>query len=130
MFDFVARILRIKANKAVERRILVQVVPRDPCRVSLLEWRTNPDLLRIATKFLRDPEFRMMLDVLDRENPASMSFTMSARASLKDRAVQQAKCEGYVMAIANLESMGTPWEPPQAPPEATFEPEETPQETE
>lgn len=104
-------------------RTQIHVIQRDPCRLTLKEWRSVPELVLRARKYLADPNFRIMLDVLTTEDPSNLSYM---RISLEERAVIQARCEGYRMAISTLEAMGRPLEVEEAL-ESTFEPEEQPE---
>ena len=81
----------------------LQVIQRLSSRVKLDEWRSSADLVNAARKVLNDPNTQNMLDVLRNEHPAN---TMTFDAPLDQRAVLQARSEGYTMALANLEALG------------------------
>lgn len=98
MFSLMARLFRHPRQ--------IQIIKRDPCRLTLEEWRSSPELVLQAQKYLNDPGFRIMLDVLDMENPIGISNF--AHIPIEERAIMQARCEGYRMAISTLESMGKP----------------------
>lgn len=100
----------------------IRVMVRDQTRITLDEWRSRPDLIKIASRFLNDPMFRMMMDVLRTthfQNSAMGIFGVS----IEDRAAMQARCEGYTIALNNLEAMGD-YQKPKQELEPTFEPEE------
>lgn len=111
-----------KSRTAVRIINQVRIAERDPCRLRLTEWRSSPDLTGQARRCLSDVHFRTMLDVLDREHPAGI--VLPDNASIEMRAVWQARCEGYTMAIANIESMAI-YNKPEEALEATFEPPES-----
>lgn len=89
-------------NKQQETR--VQVLQRDICKLRLSEWRGDKGLVASAGSVLVDPRLRMMLDVLMNECPAA--YSLAVGTPLESRALYQAKTEGYMMAISNLEAMG------------------------
>jgi hypothetical protein len=98
----------------------VIVIQRDPSRLRLHEWRSDPALVKQAG-FIRTSEFRLALDVLRNEHPA---FNVLADdASVSAQVTQQRRGEGYTMALANLEALAM-YQPITPPLEATFEPEQ------
>lgn len=70
---------------------------------------------------LNNSTFRLMQDVLDREHPAH--FTLPSTATMEQRAGYQQLCEGYNLALANLESFGISAVEDSLP-ESTYEPPE------
>jgi hypothetical protein len=100
---------------------VIRIIPRDPCRLRLEEFCNSPEMVAQANRCLRDPAFRQILDVLDREHPANI--VLPDTSHLETRAIWQARCEGYTMAIANIEAMGT-LKKEKINLEATFEPPE------
>lgn len=101
--------------------VQVRILDRDPIKVRLSEWRSDSALVGSAAKIGRMPEFRRMLDVLSNEHPANA--VLSDNVPMELRAVYQARCEGYTICLANLESLAR-FEPLKEPLEATYEPEE------
>lgn len=81
----------------------VRVIHRDPCQLTLDQWRADPRFISIAKKFLDNPEFRLMMDVLRTEHLASYCMTS---ANIEQRAVAQARGEGYTMCLNNIEALG------------------------
>lgn len=108
-----------------KRKTAIEVVRRDPSKLRLHVFRSSPPLVSSAMRIMANPDFQLMLDVVRNEHPGNQVFQLDAPPHL--RAAQQARCEGYTMALANLESMST-LEEPKKPLEATFEDEVTPPE--
>lgn len=83
----------------------MQVIPvkRESNRLNLVEWRSSKELVGAAQRIYSDPDFRMMLQVMANEHPAYTVFAPDIRSDM--RMAHQAKCEGYTLALANLESM-------------------------
>lgn len=96
----------------------VEVIQRDPCRLTLNEWRQTPELVEQAQKALMNPTVRLMLDVLRTEHLGN--YMLMGTTSLEDRAIVHAKCEGYSLALNNLESLAKSAHKEEAI-EATFE---------
>lgn len=103
------------------RKTKIRVIQREHSRIDLSTWREQPDLVKRAYNVLNNPDFRMMLDVLDNAHPAHV--VLADNAPIETRALWQARCEGYTLFSKLLESMGE-MEKPQHTIEATFEPPE------
>lgn len=86
-----------------QRRQRVRLVPPPP-RVDLTldRFRQRPDLVAEARRVQADPFFRLQLEVLLNESPASY---MSSRVST-DRVLGQ--IEGYNLALNNLAALAVP----------------------
>ena len=93
-------------------------------KMRLSQWRANQGMTNLAGKITRNPDFELMLSVLHNEHPAFV--VCDAGTSLQDRAVYQARCEGYTLALANLEALAI-HQPEVNMPEAEFAPEEHPE---
>jgi hypothetical protein len=91
-----------KAEPEDSAERIVEVIRRDPLRLRLHEFRSNKNLVSSAQKMMAMPEFRLMLDVLMNEHP--LNFVLAA-STTEERAAQQARGEGYTIAIRNLEAM-------------------------
>lgn len=102
-------------------KLAIQTVVREPVKLRLSEWMADENLTRSAGKVLLDPTFQLMMQVAKNESPAMMALTIGT--AWEDRALHQARIEGYNMAFANLEAMGI-HKPLREAPEATFEEEE------
>ena len=87
-------------------QVRYEVIRRDVTRLRANEWRTSDTCIGIAQKFLRDPEFWLMLDCVRNDHPDKIFFLKEV--SLEERALQQARIEGYMMCLNTLESLGTP----------------------
>lgn len=98
----------------------IQVVHRESTKLMLHEFRADTTLIKGAHAVLTSDFTKLMLQVLQNEHPVGIVFNPSA--SLEARALHQAKCEGYGMAIANLLAMGVEQKLPQSL-EPTFEEE-------
>lgn len=99
----------------------IEVIQRDPCRLTVTEWRSDPVLVQQAQKILANPEFRQLLDVIERSSPARWELDVQAAHS-ESRIALQSIIQGYMLAITNLESLGH-FQPKGELPEETFEPE-------
>lgn len=115
MFDF----LRKLWSKPVAK---VRILPRDPFRVTLREWRSNPELCKAAHTALANPIIRQMLDCL-RTNHIGM-WVIPDDTPLEVRAIRAAKCEGYGMTLNDLEAMAS-YAKPAEQIEATFDDDNT-----
>ena len=79
------------------------VVKREATRFRLEDWKTNASLVSMARKCLDNNDFRIMLDVIRNENPLhNVTFDIT----IEDRAILHARCEGYMLALNNIESLG------------------------
>ena len=99
----------------------LQIVRKSSHALSLHEWRSEKALVASAGKVWADPDFQMMIQVLQNEHPAYAVFPPDARADM--RMAHQAKCEGYTMALSNLKAMRV-FEKAVELEQPTFEPEE------
>lgn len=103
-------------------KVLIKIQPleREVCRLRAYEWRADKQFVAMAASVLNQPNLKLMLDCVTNEHPAFNVLTDGTDA--QSRVVQQARGEGYTMAIENLLSLARE----QALPEriaATFEPE-------
>lgn len=103
-----------------KHRVRVKVIERQATKLRLSEWQADQSLCNQGSKVLSDPAVQLMIAVLHNEHPA---FVVSETESMELRAVMQARCEGYTMALANLEALGQ-FNKLAEIPEATFEPEQ------
>jgi len=99
----------------------IAVVRRDHTKLRLHEWRSQESMVSAAAKVCADSTFKLMLDVCQNEHPAFQVLSYSALPH--ERQAHQARCEGYTIALANLEAMAQ-YKPMQEPVEAEFAPEE------
>lgn len=111
LVSFLNRIFRPKAQPKVE------IVRRFASALRMSEWRANKETVQIASKFLYDADFRMVLDCIKNEHPSQIMLL--GKVSIEDRAVMQARIEGYQLCLTNLESLAV-LEVPKAPLEETF----------
>jgi hypothetical protein len=103
-----------------EKVVKVKVLPREATKLRLFEWQADQELTNQAARVLRDGTVQLMVAVLHNEHPA---FVYSDVGSLEDRAILQARSEGYTLALANLEALGQ-FQKLKNTPESSFEPEE------
>ncbi len=118
-----------KPKPPQERIVFIQ---RDVCHIAIDQWRQDKDLVKNAMKLLRDPLFLNLMDVTRGAHP--LNIVNTDQIPLEERAIMQARGEGYTMALHNLESLGVyiapfnqleaTYEPPQQPIQP--EPEEEP----
>ena len=103
-----------------KKEVKVTVLPRVATKLRLFEWQADQELTTSARRVLSDATVQLMIAVLHNEHPA---FIYSDAGSLEDRAILQARSEGYTMALANLEALGQ-FKQLKGTPDSTFEPEE------
>ncbi len=72
-------------------------------RLTVDDWRGNPNLVKIAYDKLNDPHVRMMLDALRNSHLARYM----GQGTTEQRAWHLARCEGYQAALNDFEAMGT-----------------------
>lgn len=81
----------------------IQVVVKDPTLLRVSEWRGDKDLCSTARNVLMTPDLRLMLQVVLNEHPAFIALTHGT--PVEERAIWQARAEGYGLALANLQSL-------------------------
>lgn len=86
----------------------IRVVEREPFKLTVDEWRSDRGLCAQAEAALKSPIIRMMLQTLSNSHPA---FQVLTDCQLSDRAVQQARSEGYTMLLSDFESLAKFKEP-------------------
>lgn len=102
----------------------IKVVTVSSHSLRLTQWRQADQLVVEAVALARNPTYVMQLQVLKNEHPVHTIFPVIG-VNATDRMAHQCRCEGYELAINNLESMAKKISPPRAL-EATFAaPEET-----
>jgi hypothetical protein len=84
-------------------RRAIQIVERELGSLTLNDWRQDKSLCAQAAGVLSSPIVRQMLQVIHNSHPA---FQVMVNGDTASRALQQARCEGYTMALADIESMG------------------------
>lgn len=100
------------------RRLLrIEPVRREVSRLTVAEWRADPGWAAMAATVLADPRLQQMLDAVANSAPGFEVLPLSAGPH--ERAAQQARGEGYTMALANLAALGRQ-EAMREPVEATF----------
>lgn len=99
---FLSWLNRKWGDKGVRQKI--QIVKREASRFRLHDWKSNTSLVNLARKTLDNNDFRIMMDVVRNEHPLNQ---VTFEATVEDRAIVQARCEGYMLALNNLESLGT-----------------------
>lgn len=83
--------------------------------VTLDTWRQQPLLVSTAAEIVASQTFQHMLECVRAMSPANM--VLPDGIPLQDRAVQQARTEGYNQAIEIILLMGKPWHEFQMPEE-------------
>jgi hypothetical protein len=106
-------------RRRVERRVEIVRLEREPSRLTVAEWRSDRAWVASAAAVLRQPQLRQMLDAVGNSSPAFEVLPLDA--GVNARLVQQARAEGYTMALANFEALGTEVAR-QEPVQARFEP--------
>ena len=97
----------------------IRVITRKESDLRLRDWQYDQRLVSLASKTLQDPTLQLMLAVVRNEHPARTALQLGV--SLDDRAVLQARAEGYEMALATLERLAVDLTV-QPMPDALFEP--------
>jgi len=82
--------------------VKVVLLNREPTTLRLNEWQSDKALVGMAQKLFTNPDWRLMLQVLENEHPGGNVFL---DATIDMRAVHQGRCEGYSMALANVRAM-------------------------
>lgn len=103
-----------------KKPVHIRVERRQESKLRLSDWQNDPRLCSMASKILSDPNLQLMLSVMRNEHPLRTALPYGV--SLDDRAVLQARAEGYEMFMANLEALAINTTPPPLP-EAVFEEE-------
>ena len=101
--------------------VTVKVIQRQATKLRLVEWMADAGLCNQASKLMDNPTVQLMVSVLHNEHPAFV--VIDPGTSLQDRAVYQARCEGYTLALANLEALARHRKMIDSP-ESEFAPEE------
>ena len=95
---------------------------RSAYAMTMAEWRSNPDTVKLAIQTLMAPGVPDMLHVL-RNSASPHNFALPLEASQEARMVIQARTEGYIACLNDFESMAV-LEKPSETIEATYEPPE------
>lgn len=82
----------------------ITAVTRDVNRLTVAEWRADRQWVATAAGVLRDPRVQHMLDAVANSSPGFEVLPLNASA--QERVVQQARQEGYTMALANFAALG------------------------
>lgn len=91
--------------------------------MTLGEWCQDKSLCTQSQNVLTSPIVRQMIQVLHNSHPAFQVFNTGGKIDTNDRAMHQAKCEGYTNCLADFESMGHYASPTESV-EAAFDAEE------
>ena len=83
----------------------IQIIRRSSSTLTLSQWRGDKETVKLGQKLLGNPDFKIMLDVLYNEHPAKIMLL--GRVAIEERAILQARTEGYQMLLTNIELMGT-----------------------
>lgn len=97
--------------------VKIQVIHREVSRLTVEQWRGDPELVKLAIKVLAEPVIKNMLDVLRNSHIGRYTGT---NMTMEGRAIHQAQIEGYNTALNNLEALAVEYKQVQ-PIEATFE---------
>lgn len=90
----------------------VVLLNREATNLLIAEWRSDKNLCAAGANVLLDANVKLMLQVLENSHPAG--FVMANDTPIEERAIHQARCEGYTLALANFRSLAkyeTPTEP-------------------
>lgn len=101
----------------------LKVITRPSTDLRLADWQATSKLVSSAQQVLAGDFARLMVCVLHNESPAN--WVLNTNATIEERGTHQARIEGYLMCLANLQAMARLQSPKQEL-EPSFEPEETP----
>jgi hypothetical protein len=104
-----------KSKPAATPPTRFRIIERELASLTLSDWQQDAALCSQSRNVLSSPLVRQMLSVLHNSHPAFHVITGDYAA----RALHQARCEGYTMALADFESMGR-HTPPSQPIPAEF----------
>lgn len=106
-----------------KQSVELKVITRPSSDLRLSDWQASAKLVGSAQQVLSGDFARLMVCVLQNESPAN--WVMHGEATVDQRAMQQARVEGYIMALTNLQAL-TKFQEPKKDLEPSFEPEEMP----
>src|SRR3974390_359860 len=92
--------------------VKVIVIRREPSELRVAEWRASVTLCGTARNMLANGDFRLMLQTVENDNPAN--YALRTDVTIEERAIHQARCEGYLAALSNLRSLAVHEPPPEA----------------
>lgn len=97
----------------------IEVIRCESNELRLDEWRKHDELIRLAESVWVNQDFRLMIQVAQNESPANFAILSG---NLEDRAIQQARSEGFNLFLATLKTMRVPADKIETL-ETTYEPE-------
>ena len=100
----------------------IVIIAREACKLTVDEWRSDPALTKVAYSILNHKDFKSMIDVLKNTGPHTF---MMPSISIEERAIWQARIEGFHLCLNTLESLGSMTKPTETL-EPTYEPPENP----
>jgi hypothetical protein len=103
----------------------VVLIHREACRLTIDEWRSDPSMTKVAYATLNSPECRAMFDVVKNCGPHNLALPT---VPIEERAIWQARIEGYQLCLNTIESLSTLNQPTEKI-EPTYEPPENTAET-
>ena len=103
-------------------RYKVVLIHRTPSTLTSEEWRADDELVKAARGITRNATFMEMMDVL--RSCCYVNYQMTMGTPISERAMMQARGEGYLSCINDLIALGEPAKP-KIELEATFEEQET-----
>lgn len=83
----------------------VEIIRKDVVKLQLSDWQKDKTLVAGAQAALNGDFMRLVVQVLKNEHPGHVVLPKNFPIEL--RSAHQSQCEGYTMALANLEAMGT-----------------------
>ena len=97
LFEFLESLRRKPSQQ-----LSIKIVERQRSSIRLSDWQSDKSLTTAAGEYLAQPTLQFMLDVLRNEHPGR--FVLS-NVSNEQRAIQQARSEGYEMCLANFDAL-------------------------
>ena len=97
--------------------IRIEIVKREIYDITAQQWRSDPELVKVAARTLADPNLRQLLAVCRNEHLGRLS--LDARAPDGMQLAFAHRAQGFGIALNTLESLGTPIKREEAP-KATY----------
>lgn len=114
--NFLARLFR----KPVTTKVTQPRFVATGLEVTEAQWRATPSLVSAAHGIVTSLQWTQILECLRTESPANEFLDLGV--PLADRAIAQARTEGWNQCLATIKRLSTPIEPEVPMPEPDFSP--------
>ena len=82
----------------------LRIIEVPTTKLSLAQWRADPALVSSMSSLLNQQTMRWALAVLRNEHPSH--WMLADGSAINERAIAQARAEGYELCLNTLESLG------------------------